>query len=172
MCLTATKCWKQKCWRAARGMTWLCRQAHFLQRQIVRGRVPEAGCGKTAQPSANMWDVVTTNAPSNTIPTTPIRSTTCGAPRGIGVNVGKVQRTFRGGCAACIALELVFKAENMAKLAACGVHFLGRPDRNDPGGAAVSWAKTQTAMTRKFIATGRSDVFMAVRPAYQKIPQL
>ena len=69
----------------------------FLQRQISAGAFQKLDMAKLPN-HANMWDVVDIDAPSNTIPTTPIRSTTCGAPPGIGVNVGKVHRTFGRGC--------------------------------------------------------------------------
>ena len=52
---------------------------HFLQRQIQAGAFQELDTSKLSN-AGNLWDVIQERTARDTIRTTPIRSTTCGAP--------------------------------------------------------------------------------------------
>ena len=86
----------------------------FLQRQIQAGAFQKLDVAKLPN-IANMWDVVTERTeqydPDNAYSINYMWGTT-----GIGVNVGKVTELL-GEDAPITSLDLVFKAENMAKLA-------------------------------------------------------
>ena len=101
----------------------------FLQRQISAGAFQKLDMAKLPN-IANMWDVVTDRTeqydPDNAYSINYMWGTT-----GIGVNVGKVTELL-GEDAPITSLDLVFKAENMAKLAECGVHFLDAPSEMIP----------------------------------------
>ena len=101
----------------------------FLQRQISAGAFQKLDMAKLPN-IANMWDVVTDRTeqydPDNAYSINYMWGTT-----GIGVNVGKVTELL-GEDAPITSLDLVFKAENMAKLAECGVHFLDAPTEMIP----------------------------------------
>ena len=91
----------------------------FLQRQIVAGAFQKLVMANLSNHS-NMWDVVASRTeqyePDNAYSINYRWGTT-----GLGVNVGKVQEIL-GADAPLDSLELVFNADNMAKLAACGVY--------------------------------------------------
>ena len=139
----------------------------FLQRQIVAGAFQKLDMSKLSNHS-NMWDVVSSRTeqydPDNAYSINYMWGTT-----GLGVNVGKVQEIL-GADAPLDSLELVFNADNMAKLAACGVYFLDAPSEMIP--AALQYlGENPDSHDPDVIAQAEASVYGRA-PAYQKIPQL
>ena len=135
----------------------------FLQRQISAGAFQKLDVAKLPN-IANMWDVVTERTeqydPDNAYSINYMWGTT-----GIGVNVGKVAELL-GEDAPITSLDLVFKAENMAKLAECGVHFLDAPTEMIP--MALQYLGENPDSHDPEVLAKAEDVFMAVRPHIQK----
>jgi putrescine transport system substrate-binding protein len=96
----------------------------FLQRQITAGAFQKLDMEKLPN-HENMWQLVEERTeqydPENAYSINYMWGTT-----GVGVNVGKVQELL-GEDAPIGSLDLIFKPENMEKLAECGVHMLDAP---------------------------------------------
>ncbi|MCT2538580.1 polyamine ABC transporter substrate-binding protein [Sedimentimonas flavescens] len=96
----------------------------FLERQIQAGVFQKLDFSKMPN-SANLWDLIKDRTakydPGNEYSINYMWGTT-----GLGVNVGKVKEVL-GEDAPINSLDLVFKPENMEKLASCGVMFLDAP---------------------------------------------
>jgi putrescine transport system substrate-binding protein len=84
---------------------------------------------------------------------------------GIGVNVGRVQELL-GEDAPITSWELVFKPENMEKLAECGVYFLDAPAEMIP--AALNYIGEDPDSHDPDVIAKAEEVFMPVRPFIQK----
>ena len=135
----------------------------FLQRQIAAGAFQKLDMSKLSNHS-NMWDVVSSRTeqydPDNAYSINYMWGTT-----GLGVNVGKVQEIL-GADAPLDSLELVFNADNMAKLAACGVYFLDAPSEMIP--AALQYLGENPDSHDPDVIAQAEAVFMAVRPYIKK----
>ncbi|MBL4766799.1 MAG: extracellular solute-binding protein, partial [Rhodobacteraceae bacterium] len=105
----------------------------FLQRQITAGAFQKLDMPKLPN-AGNLWDVIADRTeqydPDNAYSINYMWGTT-----GLGVNVGKVAEAL-GDDAPVGSLELVFNANNMEKLADCGVHFLDAPSEMIPAALA------------------------------------
>jgi putrescine transport system substrate-binding protein len=135
----------------------------FLQRQIT------AGAFQKLDPEMlpnldNMWDVVETRTeqydPDNAYSINYMWGTT-----GIGVNVGKVREAL-GEDAPITSWDLVFKPENIEKLAECGVHFLDAPAEMIP--AALNYIGEDPDSHDPDVIAKTEDLFMSIRPHIQK----
>lgn len=135
----------------------------FLQRQIQAGAFQKLDAAKLPNLS-NMWDVVSSRTeqydPENAYSINYMWGTT-----GIGVNVGKVREAL-GEDAPIDSWDLVFKAENMEKLAECGVHFLDAPTEMLP--AALNYIGEDADSHDPDLIKKAGEVFNAVRPYIQK----
>ncbi len=135
----------------------------FLQRQISAGAFQKLDASKLSN-TGNMWNVVMERTeqydPENAYSINYMWGTT-----GIGVNVGKVQELL-GEDAPIDSLELVFNADNMAKLAECGVHFLDAPAEMLP--MALKYLGENPDSHDPEVLAKAEDVFGAVRPHIQK----
>ena len=135
----------------------------FLQRQISAGAFQKLDPSKLPN-LGNMWDAVTKRTaqydPDNAYSINYMWGTT-----GIGVNVGKVTEAL-GEDAPIDSWDLVFKPENMEKLAACGVHFLDAPAEMIP--AALKYIGEDPDSHDPEVIAKAEAVFMAVRPYIQK----
>jgi len=135
----------------------------FLQRQITAGAFQKLDMSKLPN-HANMWDVVESRTeqydPDNAYSINYMWGTT-----GIGVNVGKVTELL-GADAPIDSLDLVFKPENMEKLAACGVHFLDAPAEMIP--MALKYLGENPDSQDANVIARAEEVFMPVRPFIQK----
>jgi putrescine transport system substrate-binding protein len=112
----------------------------------------------------NMWDAITKRTaqydPDNAYSINYMWGTT-----GIGVNIGKVTEAL-GEDAPIDSWDLVFKPENMEKLAGCGVHFLDAPAEMIP--AALKYIGEDPDSHDPDVIAKAEAVFMAVRPYIQK----
>ncbi len=135
----------------------------FLQRQIQAGAFQKLDMAKLPN-HENMWDVVESRTeqydPDNEYSINYMWGTT-----GIGVNVGKVQELL-GDDAPIDSLDLVFKPENMEKLAECGVHFLDAPAEMIP--MALQYIGEDPDSHDPDVIAKAEAVFMPVRPNIQK----
>lgn len=135
----------------------------FLQRQITAGVFQKLDKSKLPN-IANMWDVISSRTakydPGNDYAINYMWGTT-----GIGVNVGKVQEVL-GEDAPIDSWDLVFKPENMEKLADCGVHFLDAPTEMIP--AALKYIGEDPDSHDPDVIAKAEAVYMAVRPYIQK----
>ncbi len=135
----------------------------FLQRQITAGAFQKLDMSKLPN-HANMWDVVEKRTaqydPDNAYSINYMWGTT-----GIGVNVGKVKELL-GEDAPIDSWDLVFKPENMEKLAACGVHFLDAPAEMIP--AALNYIGEDPDSHDPDVIAKAEAVYMGVRPYIQK----
>ncbi|MFT7593952.1 MAG: putrescine transport system substrate-binding protein [Paracoccaceae bacterium] len=135
----------------------------FLQRQITAGAFQKLDMSKLPN-HANMWDVVESRTeqydPENAYSINYMWGTT-----GIGVNVGKVTELL-GADAPIDSLDLVFKPENMEKLAACGVHFLDAPAEMIP--MALKYLGENPDSQDPDVIARAEEAFMPVRPYIQK----
>ena len=135
----------------------------FLQRQISAGAFQKLDASKLSN-MGNMWNVVMERTeqydPENAYSINYMWGTT-----GIGVNVGKVQELL-GEDAPIDSLELVFNADNMAKLAECGVHFLDAPAEMLP--MALKYLGENPDSHDPEVLAKAEGVFGAVRPHIQK----
>ncbi|HBZ44602.1 MAG TPA: spermidine/putrescine ABC transporter substrate-binding protein PotF [Maritimibacter sp.] len=135
----------------------------FLQRQITAGAFQKLD--KDQLPNLeNMWDRIeertATYDPGNEHAINYMWGTT-----GLGVNVGKVTEIL-GEDAPINSWDLVFKPENMEKLAGCGVHFLDAPAEMIP--AALNYIGENPDSHDPEIIAKAEEVFMPVRPYIQK----
>lgn len=135
----------------------------FLQRQITAGAFQKLDLSQLSN-HANMWDVVAKRTeqydPDNAYSINYMWGTT-----GIGVNLGKVKEVL-GEDAPINSLDLVFKPENMEKLAACGVHFLDAPAEMIP--MALQYLGEDPDSHDPAVIEKAEGVFMPVRPYIQK----
>lgn len=135
----------------------------FLQRQISAGAFQKLD--KAQLPNlSNLWDVVLDRTaqydPDNAYSINYMWGTT-----GIGVNVPKVQEIL-GMDAPIQSWDLVFKPENMEKLAECGVHFLDAPSEMIP--AALNYVGEDPDSHDPDVIAKAEAVFDAIRPHIQK----
>ena len=135
----------------------------FLQRQITAGAFQPLDASKLPN-LENMWDVVSSRTeqydPDNAHSINYMWGTT-----GLGVNLGKVREVL-GEDAPVDSWDLVFKAENMEKLAECGVHFLDAPAEMIP--AALNYIGEDPNSHDPDVIAKAEEVFMPVRPYIQK----
>ena len=135
----------------------------FLQRQIAAGAFQELDKSKLPNLD-NMWDVISDRTakydPDNAHAINYMWGTT-----GIGVNVGKVKEAL-GEDAPMDSWDLVFKPENMEKLAECGVHFLDAPTEMIP--AALNYIGEDPDSHDPDVIAKAEEVFMPIRPYIQK----
>jgi putrescine transport system substrate-binding protein len=135
----------------------------FLQRQIQAGAFQKLDKSKLPNID-NMWDVVSSRTeqydPENAYSINYMWGTT-----GIGANVGKVKELL-GEDAPLDSLELVLNPDNMAKLAACGVHFLDAPAEMIP--MALKYIGEDPNSHDPDVIAKVEPVLMAVRPHIQK----
>ncbi len=135
----------------------------FLQRQITAGAFQKLDKSKLPN-MANMWDVVEDRTakydPDNAHSINYMWGTT-----GIGVNVGKVQEIL-GEDAPIGSLDLIFKPENIEKLAACGVHILDAADEMIP--AALAYLGEDPNSHDKDVIAKAEPIFTAIAPHVQK----
>ncbi len=135
----------------------------FLQRQIAAGAFQKLDASQLPN-MGNMWDVVAARTaqydPGNEYSINYMWGTT-----GLGVNVGKV-REILGDNAPINSLDLIFKPENMEKLAACGVHFLDAPTEMIP--AALKYIGEDPDSHDPDVIAKTEELFMGVRPHVQK----
>ncbi|MCC1493017.1 polyamine ABC transporter substrate-binding protein [Cognatishimia sp. F0-27] len=135
----------------------------FLQRQIQAGAFQKLDKGQLPN-LENMWSVVSDRTaqydPGNEYSINYMWGTT-----GIGVNVPKVKELL-GEDAPITSWDLVFKPENMEKLAECGVYFLDAPAEMIP--AALNYIGEDPDSHDPEVIAKAEDVFMAVRPYITK----
>ena len=135
----------------------------FLQRQISAGAFQTLDSSKLPN-AENLWDVIEDRTaqydPDNAYSINYMWGTT-----GLGVNVGKVQEVL-GEDAPIGSLDLVFKPENMEKLAACGVHFLDAPSEIIP--AALNYIGEDPDSQDPDVIAKTEEILLAVRPHVQK----
>ncbi|MFK7761936.1 MAG: polyamine ABC transporter substrate-binding protein [Roseobacter sp.] len=135
----------------------------FLQRQISAGAFQKLDKAQLPN-SNNLWDVVLDRTaqydPDNAYSINYMWGTT-----GIGVNVPKVQEIL-GTDAPIQSWDLVFKPENMEKLADCGVHFLDAPSEMIP--AALNYVGEDPDSHDPDVIAKAEPVFDAIRPHIQK----
>ncbi|MGR3761367.1 polyamine ABC transporter substrate-binding protein [Roseobacteraceae bacterium NS-SX3] len=135
----------------------------FLQRQIAAGAFQKLDVSKLPN-HENMWDLIEKRTeqydPGNEYSINYMWGTT-----GIGVNVGKVKEVL-GEDAPIDSWDLVFKPENMEKLAACGVHFLDAPAEMIP--AALNYIGEDPDSHDPDVIAKAEEVFAPIRPHIQK----
>ncbi|MCR8549130.1 polyamine ABC transporter substrate-binding protein [Salipiger sp. P9] len=135
----------------------------FLQRQIAAGAFQKLDKSKLPN-IANMWDVIADRTskydPGNEYAINYMWGTT-----GIGVNEPKVKEIL-GEDAPVTSWDLVFKPENMEKLAACGVMFLDAPTEMIP--AALNYIGEDPDSHDPEVIAKAEAVYMPVRPYIQK----
>ena len=135
----------------------------FLQRQIAAGAFQPLDKSKLSNLD-NMWDVISDRTakydPENAHAINYMWGTT-----GLGVNLGKVSEVL-GEDAPVDSWDLVFKAENMEKLAECGVHFLDAPTEVIP--AALAYIGEDPDSKDADVIEKAKPVLQAVRPYVAK----
>ena len=135
----------------------------FLQRQIAVGAFQKLDPTKLTN-SANLWDVIEKRTarydPGNEYSVNYMWGTT-----GLGVNVKRVAEVL-GEDAPINSLDLIFKPENMARLASCGVHFLDAPAEVIP--AALAYIGEDPDSHDPEVIAKVEPLLMAVRPHVQK----
>lgn len=135
----------------------------FMQRQITAGAFQQLD--KDQLPNMeNLWDLIQERTqqydPDNAYSVNYMWGTT-----GIGVNIDKVRKVL-GDDAPIDSLDLVFKPENMKKLAECGVHILDAPDETVP--LALAWLGEDPASHDPDVIAKIEAAYAAVRPYIQK----
>jgi len=135
----------------------------FLQRQIAAGAFQPLDKSKLSNLD-NMWDVISDRTakydPENAHAINYMWGTT-----GLGVNMTKVKEVL-GEDAPVDSLDLVFKPENMEKLAECGVHFLDAPTEMIP--AALKFLGEDPQSQDPDVIAKAEPVLTAVAPHVQK----
>ncbi|MFX0545423.1 polyamine ABC transporter substrate-binding protein [Roseovarius sp. S1116L3] len=135
----------------------------FLQRQISAGAFQKLDPSKLPNLD-NMWDVIDERTeqydPNNEYSINYMWGTT-----GLGVNVGEVTEIL-GEDAPIGSLDLIFKPENMEKLAECGVHFLDAPTELIP--AALQYIGEDPDSHDPEVIAKVEPLLLAVRPYIQK----
>ena len=135
----------------------------FLQRQIQAGAFQKLDPSKLPNRD-NMWDVIEVRTdkydPGGEYSINYMWGTT-----GIGANVGKVTEVL-GADAPLDSLDLIFKPENMEKLASCGVHFLDAPTEMIP--AALTYLGLDPDSKEEAEIEQAAELLESVRPYVQK----
>ena len=135
----------------------------FLQRQIAAGSFQKLDKSKLPN-LENMWDVISERTakydPGNDYAINYMWGTT-----GLGVNVPKVKEIL-GEDAPIDSWDLVFKPENMEKLADCGVYFLDAPSEMIP--AALKYIGEEPDSHDPDVIAKAEPVYMAIRPYIRK----
>ncbi|WP_172328814.1 polyamine ABC transporter substrate-binding protein [Mangrovicoccus sp. HB161399] len=135
----------------------------FLERQIQAGVFQKLDFSKLPN-SENLWDVIKDRTakydPGNEYSINYMWGTT-----GLGVNLAKVREVL-GEDAPIDSLDLIFKPENMEKLASCGVHFLDAPTEIIP--AALRYIGEDPDSHDPDVIEKVEPVLMAVRPYITK----
>ena len=135
----------------------------FLERQITAGVFQKLDKDKLPN-ITNMWDVIEDRVskydPGNEYAVNYMWGTT-----GLGVNMTKVKEVL-GEDAPVDSLDLVFKLENMEKLAECGVHFLDAPTEMIP--AALKFLGEDPQSQDPDVIAKAEPVLTAVAPHVQK----
>ncbi len=135
----------------------------FLQRQVQAGAFQKLDLAKLPN-HGNLWDVVSSRTeqydPDNAYSINYMWGTT-----GIRVNVGKVKEVL-GDDAPISSWDLVFNAENMEKLAACGVHILDAPTEMIP--AALAYIGEDPDSHDPDVIAKTESIFTAIAPHVQK----
>lgn len=135
----------------------------FLQRQIQAGVFQPLDYAKLPN-AANLWDVIKDRTaqydPGNAYSINYMWGTT-----GLGVNMAKVTEAL-GADAPIDSLDLVFKPENMEKLAKCGVMFLDAPTEILP--AALKYIGEDPASVDPDVIAKTEPVLMAIQPYVTK----
>jgi putrescine transport system substrate-binding protein len=135
----------------------------FLQRQIAVGAFQKLDQSKLPN-SVNLWDVIAKRTaqydPGNAYSINYMWGTT-----GLGVNVNRVTEIL-GADAPITSLDLIFKPENMEKLAACGVHMLDAPAEVIP--AALQYIGEDPDSHDPAVIAKVEPLLMAIRPFVQK----
>ena len=131
----------------------------FLQRQIQAGVFQKLDYDKLPN-AVNLWDVIKERTakydPGNEYSINYMWGTT-----GLGVNVEKVRQAL-GEDAPIDSLDLIFKPENMEKLASCGVAFLDAPAEIIP--SALFYLGLDPNSTNADDYPKAQDLLMSVRP--------
>ncbi|MFX0542289.1 polyamine ABC transporter substrate-binding protein [Roseovarius sp. S4756] len=135
----------------------------FLQRQVSAGAFQKLDPSKLPN-LENMWELIENRTirydPENAYSINYMWGTT-----GIGINVDKVKEAL-GEDAPVGSLDLIFKPENMEKLAECGVHFLDAPTEMIP--ASLAWLGEDPDSHEPDVIAKTEEVLSAVRPYVQK----
>ncbi len=135
----------------------------FLQRQISAGAFQALDREKLPN-IGNMWSVISDRTskydPENQYSINYMWGTT-----GLGVNVPRVKEIL-GEDAPVDSWDLVFKPENMEKLAECGVHFLDAPAEMIP--AALNYIGEDPDSHDPDVIEKAGEVFGPVRPHIAK----
>ena len=135
----------------------------FLQRQITAGAFQKLDMDKLPN-AGNMWELVKDRTeqydPENAYSINYMWGTT-----GIGVNLGKVKEVL-GEDAPVGSLDLIFKPENMEKLAECGVHMLDAPAEMIP--MALKFIGEDPDSHDPEVIEQVEPVLMAIRPYITK----
>ena len=135
----------------------------FLQRQITAGAFQKLDMDKLPN-DKNMWPLIEERTeqydPENAYSINYMWGTT-----GIGVNLDKVREVL-GEDAPIGSLDLVFKPENMEKLASCGVYFLDAPAEMIP--MALKFLGEDPDSHDPDVIAKVEGVFMPVRPYIKK----
>jgi putrescine transport system substrate-binding protein len=134
----------------------------FLARQIQAGVFQKLDKSKLPNLS-NMWDVVAERTavydPGNEYSINYMWGTT-----GIGYNVKKVQDAL--GIEKIDTWDVVFKPENLAKLADCGVYMLDAPAEMIP--AALKYLKLDPNSTDADELAKAEELLLSIRPSIRK----
>ncbi len=134
----------------------------FLARQIQAGVFQKLDKSKLPNLS-NMWDVVAERTavydPGNDYSINYMWGTT-----GIGYNVKKVQDAL--GIEKIDTWDIVFKPENLAKLADCGVYMLDAPAEMIP--AALKYLKLDPNSTDPDDLAKAEELLLSIRPSIRK----
>ncbi|RKF12942.1 polyamine ABC transporter substrate-binding protein [Roseovarius spongiae] len=135
----------------------------FLQRQISAGAFQKLDMSKLPN-EENMWELIKKRTaqydPGNEYSINYMWGTT-----GLGINVDKVREAL-GEDAPVNSLDLIFKPENMEKLADCGVHVLDAPAETIP--MALKFLGEDPDSHDPDVIAKVEDVYAAVRPYIQK----
>ncbi|MFW8593737.1 polyamine ABC transporter substrate-binding protein [Cribrihabitans neustonicus] len=135
----------------------------FLQRQIAAGAFQKLDMEKLPN-HEHMWDLIEKRTaqydPGNEYSINYMWGTT-----GIGANVNRVKEIL-GEDAPIDSWDLVFKPENMEKLAECGVHFLDAPAEMIP--AALNYIGEDPDSHDPDVIARAEEVFAPIRPHIQK----
>jgi len=135
----------------------------FLSRQVQAGVFQKLDRSKLSN-AGNLWDVILERTaiydPDNAYSINYMWGTT-----GIGYNVDKVKEVL-GDDAPVDSWDLIFKPENMEKLASCGVHMLDAPTELVP--AALNYLGEDPDSKDADVIAKAESVLMGVRPHIQK----
>ena len=135
----------------------------FLSRQIQAGVFQKLDYDAMPN-SANLWDLIKERTqkydPGNEYAINYMWGTT-----GLGINVAKVKEAL-GEDAPVDSLDLIFKPENMEKLASCGVMVLDAPTEMIP--AALTYLGEDPDSKDPDVIAKTEEVLMAVRPYISK----